>query len=81
MIMYSRLFLQHYASRNGHLKVCENLLKEGANVNAKTKSGGVTPLHRAAYRGNTSIVKLLLQHRADPTAVDSDGKSALHKVQ
>lgn len=42
----------HYAARNGHLIACEKLLSGGANVNACTRSGGVTPLIRAALMGN-----------------------------
>lgn len=42
----------HYAARSGHLKVCERLLDAGADVNACTRSGGVTPLIRAALMGN-----------------------------
>lgn len=41
-----------YAARNGHFKACEQLLSAGANVNACTRSGGVTPLIRAALMGN-----------------------------
>lgn len=42
----------HYASRNGHLIACEKLLNAGADVNACTRSGGVTPIIRAALMGN-----------------------------
>lgn len=41
----------HYAARNGHLTACSMLLKSGANVNAFTRSGEVTPLIRAALMG------------------------------
>lgn len=55
----------HYASRNGHLKVCEKLLSKGANVNATTRSGRTTPLHRAATQGHAEIVQLLLDYGAN----------------
>lgn len=42
----------HYASRSGHLIICEQLLRAGANVNASTRSGDVSSLHRAALMGN-----------------------------
>jgi len=42
--------------------------------------GGATALHRAAYMGHTSIVQLLINHRANVMLQDSDGKTALHKV-
>lgn len=41
----------HYAARTGHLTACEKLLFAGADVNACTRSGGVTPLSRAALMG------------------------------
>ncbi|KAL4220431.1 Ankyrin repeat domain-containing protein 39 [Mactra antiquata] len=70
----------HYASRNGHLSVCELLLENKASTNVQTKSGGVTPLHRAAYCGHVKIVKLLLRYHADPCISDTDGKLPLHKA-
>ena len=56
------------------------LLTAGADANAKTRSGLVTPLHRAAYCGHLKVVQLLLQHKADPTMCDSDGQNPLHKA-
>lgn len=41
----------HYAARKGHLNVCNELLRARADVNARTKSGNVTPLMRAAMMG------------------------------
>ena len=38
---------QHYASRSGSVKICKLLLDKGADVNAQTRSGKVTSLHRA----------------------------------
>ena len=48
-------------------------------MNAQTP-GGVTPLHRAAYCGHVEVAKLLLKHGGDAGYVDSDGRTALHKV-
>lgn len=45
----------HYAARNGHLAACEKLLNAGSEVNACTRSGGVTPLIRAALMGKLRI--------------------------
>lgn len=38
----------HYASRNGHTEACKFLISKGANVNALTRAGKVSPLHRYA---------------------------------
>ena len=51
-----------------------------ADVNAATKAGNVTSLHRAAMMGHIDIVELLLRHKAHLEVQDSDGKNALHKV-
>lgn len=49
----------HYASRNGHYEACQILLKAGADVNATTKSGGVTALMRASMMGEQSRFSIL----------------------
>lgn len=41
----------HYAARNGHLNICKLLLDHGAYINAQTRSGKATPLHKAACSG------------------------------
>jgi len=46
------------------------------NVNAMTLSGW-TPLHYAARRGYTNVVKLLLAKSADVSAKDKNGRTAL----
>lgn len=46
----------HYAARGGHLGVCELLLAEGALVDAKTKNGEATPLHKAAVAGEVTVL-------------------------
>ncbi|NXY89027.1 ANR39 protein, partial [Alcedo cyanopectus] len=69
----------HYASRNGHLGVCQLLLQRGARCDARTP-GGATPLHRASYCGHLDVARLLLAHGADPAAADDDGSTSLHKA-
>lgn len=69
----------HYAARNGHFEICEYLVRNGVNVNLKTKSCFSTPLHRAAFVGNAKIVKLLLENKANIHEQDCDGKTAMHK--
>jgi len=52
------------------------LLDAGADVNIPDKLG-YTPLMKAAYYGNYDIVSGLVNHDADLTRVDKDGKTAL----
>ncbi|KAK4880760.1 hypothetical protein RN001_008906 [Aquatica leii] len=70
----------HYAARNGCLQVCKLLLKNGANINAATKSGCATALHRACTAGQMPIVQLLLSNNVDGLIKDADGKTALHRA-
>lgn len=70
----------HYAARNGHRKICQELLSNGANVNAVTRSGKATPLHRAVTQNHIHIVELLLTANADVNLQDSDGFTPLHRA-
>lgn len=70
----------HYATRGGHVRVCEILLEHGAKVNARTRGIKATPLHRAAYMGHVEVVDLLLRHGAAPNLTDVDGRTALHRT-
>lgn len=70
----------HYAARNGHSKVCNMLLSNGANPNATTRSLNTTPLHRAALKGHYQIVQMLLNYGANTNLKDADGKTALHRA-
>lgn len=56
--------------------VARDLIKHGADVNAKTHHG-VTPLMIAAARNVTPMIGLLLQANADPALKSNEGKTAL----
>lgn len=70
----------HYAAANGNLSICQEMLRNRANVNRATRSGKSTALHRAALKGHHKIVEYLLESGADATLVDADVKTPLHKA-
>lgn len=66
----------YYATRHGHFRVVEVLLKYGALVNVSIR--GWAPLHESTFSNRAKIVKLLLDHGADPNAaVSYSGKTPL----
>jgi hypothetical protein len=65
------------AARNGDTARVRELLRKGANANAKDR-GGWTPLHWAAFWGHVDVAKLLLEHGADVNARDEDSRTPLH---
>ncbi|XP_071839334.1 cyclin-dependent kinase 4 inhibitor B-like [Apostichopus japonicus] len=70
----------HYACRNNNEDIATLLLSHGADINITTRSGGASPLHRAAYMGHVRLTKFLLNKGANPSLQDTDGKTALHKA-
>jgi ankyrin repeat protein len=67
----------HWAAWTGHKAVAELLLKNKAEVNARTNHGN-TPLHDAALKGHKDIAKLLLAKKAEVNAGDKNGMTPLH---
>jgi ankyrin repeat protein len=66
------------AARDGHLKRCQKLIAQGADVPSFADSHGRTPLHEAALNGHLAICRLLLENGADPTRAMNDGTTPLH---
>jgi ankyrin repeat protein len=69
----------HWASRGHCFKsgtVLQLLLEHGADIKARNRIRGWTPLHEASC-GAPEMVPLLLKHGADVKAEDNDGKTAL----
>jgi ankyrin repeat protein len=62
----------------GHWKVCDFLILHGANVHATVADTGETPLHGALAKAGRPyyryVVRLLLEHGADPNARTVPGK-------
>ena len=70
-----------YRSQEDGVRVAQLLLERGADVNTR-RNDHRTPLHVASYYGNIEIVRLLLDHGADPeaNAEGNMGEKPLHKV-
>jgi uncharacterized protein len=62
----------------GHWKVCDFLIKHGADVNARVSETGETPLHGALAKAGRPyylyVVRLLVEHGADVNARTIPGK-------
>eukprot|EP00899_Mesostigma_viride_P022941 jgi/Mesvir1/3831/Mv19797-RA.3 len=74
----------HVACLQGHLDLVMRLLVHGADVMRRQHSTGRTPLLQAAYAGQLKVVEALVESMAGSTeavtAVDLNGRSALHEV-
>jgi hypothetical protein len=67
----------NYFIQNRDRKRVACLLKLGADATARDPRGGGTPLHPAAWSGNPEIIRLLVQHGAEPDVRDNEGRTAL----
>jgi len=63
------------AAAKGHTTIAQKLIDSGADVKGEY---GATALMMAAYYANLDVTQLLLSHRANVNAVNSDGETALH---
>lgn len=61
-------FMLGIVCRFGLIELVTQLLQDGANVNDRHWSSGVTPLMVASDSGHTEVVSLLLRSGADPNA-------------
>jgi len=67
----------HTAARLGQSTVVQFLLANGAEVDARNKSGR-TPLHEASVMGRLAVVQLLLDRKAELNATDRNGSTPAH---
>merc|ERR1711972_1304742 len=67
----------HEAAKMGDLKAVQEYQGKGKPLDAHDHKG-ITPLGYAIGANRIAVVKLLLDSRANPYAVDSAGNSGLH---
>lgn len=67
----------HEAAKNGDLKAVQDYQEKSKPLDAQDHKG-ITPLGYAIGANRIAVVKLLLDNRANPYAVDSSGNSGLH---
>mmetsp|Transcript_37656 Transcript_37656/g.70232 ORF Transcript_37656/g.70232 Transcript_37656/m.70232 type:complete len:270 (-) Transcript_37656:263-1072(-) len=67
----------HEAAKNGDLKAVQEFLNKKKPLDSQDHKG-ITPLGYAIGANRIAVVKLLLDSRANPYAVDSSGNSGLH---
>jgi serine/threonine-protein phosphatase 6 regulatory ankyrin repeat subunit B len=67
----------HSASEEGNIQDVALLLKRGALVDSRNKSGW-TPLHVASRRGHLQVLRMLIDNRADVNAKKQDLWTPLH---
>ena len=73
----------HFAASGGdegHMAVLAHLLEQGADVHAATAKEGWTALDFAAFWGRDSAAAWLLEWGADPTHLDTSGRTAREKA-
>lgn len=69
----------HAAVANKASKVAQYLIQEGAQVNVCNQQG-FTPVSLAAHNGQEGVIKLLLEHNANPSTPNQWGNGPLHIV-
>lgn len=60
----------------GDVEAVQLLLSQNVDINSKNQVNGWTALHWACKRNNEQVVKLLMNHGADFTIVNDDGRKA-----
>src|SRR5450432_728354 len=70
----------HKAACWGHEMLVQLLIRNGADINARSLSYGATALHKAIGSCRKELVELLLQSGIRVDEVDHLGETALHKA-
>ena len=67
----------HWAAHRDDPEIARLLVQAGANLNAKTRLGDLTPLLLAAKNGNTTLIEILLEAGTDANNADANGTTPL----
>ncbi len=73
VVSSSGIPLFYRALKEGDTEVVDFLIKKGADINLQETNFGYSPLNFASINGNTAIVNLLLENRADYMLADNNG--------
>jgi ankyrin repeat protein len=65
------------AAMDGEMKLCEELITQGADVKFKDEEGN-TPLHLAALYGKEKTCLLLAKNKSNLNSIDNLGHAPLH---
>lgn len=76
--LYQRTLLQAAAGSN-HPEIIRYLVAEGADVNTPDAMGD-TPMHEAAYYGNTEAIDCLFKLKAGLEKRNNEGQTPLHRA-
>jgi ankyrin repeat protein len=68
----------HQRSGEPYYQIAELILDSGFDINELRPDQGRTLLHGAANRGTLKAVKWLVEHGANPNALDGGGRTPLH---
>ena len=67
----------HWAAYREDVDLARRLLDAGADVDAKTRLGEMTPLFMASKNGDAAMIELLVDAGADPSSSTTNGTTAL----
>jgi len=70
----------HYATLYNLVQIIKILIAKGGKINDKDHLGN-TPLHDAAKSDSNEVAQLLLDNKADISAVSHGGKISLSKTE